>query len=79
MSRLSPIVTGSTTCGRHQYGAPLPTVVTLRVAARQRGACFEALYLRQNELSKYHTKQNDADDLQVEKEPRDLSSLYTKT
>eukprot|EP00965_Chrysotila_dentata_P255128 6212111-Pleurochrysis_carterae.AAC.1 len=54
------------------------TVVALRVAARQRGACFEALYQRQNGLTKQHTKQTAADDLQVENELRELSSLQTK-
>eukprot|EP00965_Chrysotila_dentata_P263469 6214837-Pleurochrysis_carterae.AAC.2 len=55
------------------------TVVALvRVAARQSGACFEASYQRQNELTKQHTKQTAADDLQAEKEPRELSSLHTK-
>eukprot|EP00965_Chrysotila_dentata_P219997 6191494-Pleurochrysis_carterae.AAC.1 len=54
------------------------TAVTLRVAARQRGACFAASYQRQNELTKQHTKQIAADDLQAEKEPRELGGLHTK-
>eukprot|EP00965_Chrysotila_dentata_P259960 6213740-Pleurochrysis_carterae.AAC.4 len=37
------------------------TAVALRVAARQRGACFEASHQRQNELTKQHTKQTAAD------------------
>eukprot|EP00965_Chrysotila_dentata_P115188 3807918-Pleurochrysis_carterae.AAC.2 len=36
--------------------------VALRVAARQRCACFEASYQRQNELTKQSTKQTAADD-----------------
>eukprot|EP00965_Chrysotila_dentata_P048494 1608679-Pleurochrysis_carterae.AAC.2 len=39
------------------------TAVALRVAARQRGTCFEASYQRQNKLTKQHTKQTAADDL----------------
>eukprot|EP00965_Chrysotila_dentata_P111837 3698721-Pleurochrysis_carterae.AAC.1 len=41
MPRLGPIVTESTTCGRHQYGAALRPR-RYEHAARQRGACFEA-------------------------------------
>eukprot|EP00965_Chrysotila_dentata_P248156 6208186-Pleurochrysis_carterae.AAC.1 len=40
------------------------TVVALRVAARSRGACFEASCDRQKELQKQHTKQTAADYLQ---------------
>eukprot|EP00965_Chrysotila_dentata_P256737 6212647-Pleurochrysis_carterae.AAC.2 len=54
------------------------TAVALRVAARQRGACLEASYQRQNELTKQHTKLTAADDLQAEKKLRELSSLHTK-
>eukprot|EP00965_Chrysotila_dentata_P254961 6212048-Pleurochrysis_carterae.AAC.7 len=54
------------------------TIVALRVAARQRGACFEASYQRQNELTKQHTKQIAAEHLQAESELRELSSLHTK-
>eukprot|EP00965_Chrysotila_dentata_P260064 6213770-Pleurochrysis_carterae.AAC.1 len=54
------------------------TAVALRVAARQHGACFEALYQRQNEVTKQNEKETAADDLQAEKEPRELSSLHTK-
>eukprot|EP00965_Chrysotila_dentata_P259844 6213702-Pleurochrysis_carterae.AAC.2 len=55
------------------------TAVALRVAARQRGACyFEASYQRQNELTIQHTKQTAADNLQAEKEPGELGSLHTK-
>eukprot|EP00965_Chrysotila_dentata_P041968 1392278-Pleurochrysis_carterae.AAC.2 len=43
------------------------TAVTLRVAARQRGACFKTSYQRRNELAKPHTKQAAAGDLQAEK------------
>eukprot|EP00965_Chrysotila_dentata_P260671 6213995-Pleurochrysis_carterae.AAC.1 len=43
MSRLRPIATGGTACGRHQYGAPLRPWRYERVA-RQRGAWFEALH-----------------------------------
>eukprot|EP00965_Chrysotila_dentata_P143987 4756042-Pleurochrysis_carterae.AAC.1 len=53
------------------------TAVALRVAARQRGACSEASYQRQN-LTKQHTKQTAADDLKAEKEAREWSSLSTK-
>eukprot|EP00965_Chrysotila_dentata_P013711 454003-Pleurochrysis_carterae.AAC.2 len=53
------------------------TAVALRVAARQRCACFEASYQRQNELTKQHTKQTAANDLHAENEPRELSSLET--
>eukprot|EP00965_Chrysotila_dentata_P066364 2197120-Pleurochrysis_carterae.AAC.1 len=77
MSRLRPIVTGGTTSGRHQCGAPLRPWRYDR-AARQRGARFEASYLRQNELTKQPTKQTAADHLQSENEPRELSSLHTK-
>eukprot|EP00959_Pyramimonas_sp_CCMP1952_P282253 5899458-Pyramimonas_sp.AAC.2 len=70
MSRLRPIVTGGTTCGRHQYGAPLRPWRYER-AARQRGACFEASYQRQNELTKQHTKQTAAEHIQAENEPRE--------
>eukprot|EP00965_Chrysotila_dentata_P222465 6192990-Pleurochrysis_carterae.AAC.1 len=53
--------------------------MALRVAARQRGgACFEALYQRQNELTKEHTKQTVADYSHAKKEPGELSSLRTK-
>eukprot|EP00965_Chrysotila_dentata_P201333 6180511-Pleurochrysis_carterae.AAC.2 len=65
----------------HKWETPVrwsATAVTLRVAARQRGACFKASYQRQNELTKQHTEQTAADDLQAEKEERDLSSLHTK-
>eukprot|EP00965_Chrysotila_dentata_P132523 4382333-Pleurochrysis_carterae.AAC.1 len=52
------------------------TAVALRVAARQRGACFEASYQRQNEMAKQHsTKQTAADDFYAEKEPSKLNSL----
>eukprot|EP00965_Chrysotila_dentata_P061510 2036601-Pleurochrysis_carterae.AAC.1 len=54
------------------------TAVALRVAARKRGACFEASYQRQNELTKQHSRQIAADHLQAENERRDLSSLHTK-
>eukprot|EP00965_Chrysotila_dentata_P090377 2982133-Pleurochrysis_carterae.AAC.1 len=80
MSRLRPIVTGGTTCRRHQYvqfGAPLQPWRYER-AARQRGACFEASYQGQNELTKQHTKQTVADHLQAENEPKKMSSLHTK-
>eukprot|EP00965_Chrysotila_dentata_P007261 235649-Pleurochrysis_carterae.AAC.1 len=60
MSRLRPIVTGSTTCGRYQYGALLRPWRNKR-AAFQRGACFEASYQKQNELTKRHTKETAAD------------------
>eukprot|EP00965_Chrysotila_dentata_P106122 3505216-Pleurochrysis_carterae.AAC.1 len=60
MSRLRPIVTGGTTCGRHEYGAPL------------RPQRYESLRLNAN------TKQTEVDDIQEEKEPRELSSLHTK-
>eukprot|EP00965_Chrysotila_dentata_P104936 3465940-Pleurochrysis_carterae.AAC.2 len=53
------------------------TAVALRVAAHQGGACFEASYQRQNELTKQHAKQTAANDLQAEKELRELSSLHT--
>eukprot|EP00965_Chrysotila_dentata_P200882 6180237-Pleurochrysis_carterae.AAC.1 len=53
------------------------TAVALRVAARQRGACLEASYQRQIKLTKRQNKQPSADDLQAEKEPSELSSLYT--
>eukprot|EP00965_Chrysotila_dentata_P001880 62008-Pleurochrysis_carterae.AAC.3 len=56
----------------------IATAVALRVAARQRGAWFEASYQRQNELTKQYTKQTAADDLQAEKEPWELSSLHPK-
>eukprot|EP00965_Chrysotila_dentata_P188401 6172712-Pleurochrysis_carterae.AAC.1 len=54
------------------------TAVALQVPARQRGACFEALYQRLNGLTKQHTKQTAANVLQTEKELRELSSLHTK-
>eukprot|EP00965_Chrysotila_dentata_P063440 2102887-Pleurochrysis_carterae.AAC.1 len=54
------------------------TAVALRVAARQRVACFEASYQRQNGLTKQHTKQTAADHSQAENESRELSSLHTK-
>eukprot|EP00965_Chrysotila_dentata_P255102 6212101-Pleurochrysis_carterae.AAC.2 len=64
-------------CGRHQNGAPLRPWRYER-AARQRGACFEASYQRQNGLTKQHTKQTAADDLRAENEDWELSSLHTK-
>eukprot|EP00965_Chrysotila_dentata_P173230 5718043-Pleurochrysis_carterae.AAC.2 len=39
------------------------TALALRVAARQRSACFEASYRRQNELTKQYTKQTAADEV----------------
>eukprot|EP00965_Chrysotila_dentata_P145217 4796515-Pleurochrysis_carterae.AAC.3 len=42
-------------------------VVALRVAAPQRGACFEASYQRQNELTEEHTKPTVADDSNAKK------------
>eukprot|EP00965_Chrysotila_dentata_P256666 6212621-Pleurochrysis_carterae.AAC.6 len=59
------------------HGAPLRPWRYER-AARQRGACFEALYQTQNILTKQHTKHTAADDLQAENEPKELSSLHTK-
>eukprot|EP00965_Chrysotila_dentata_P163191 5389663-Pleurochrysis_carterae.AAC.1 len=53
-------------------------VVELGVAVRQRNACFEALYQRQNKSTEQHTKQTVVDDTHAEKEPRELSSLHTK-
>eukprot|EP00965_Chrysotila_dentata_P052641 1746868-Pleurochrysis_carterae.AAC.1 len=64
-------------CGRHQYSAQLRPWRYER-AARQHGACFEASYQRQNELTKQHTKQTAADYSQAENERRELSSLHTK-
>eukprot|EP00965_Chrysotila_dentata_P236239 6201207-Pleurochrysis_carterae.AAC.1 len=79
MLRLRPIITGGTTYGRHQQGAPLRQwrYKSLRVSG-QRVACFEASFQSQNELRKQHTKQTAVDDLKAEKEPRELSSLHTK-
>eukprot|EP00965_Chrysotila_dentata_P103499 3416320-Pleurochrysis_carterae.AAC.3 len=70
MSRLRPIVTGGTTCGRHQDDAPLRPWRYER-ATHQRGACFEASYQRHNELTKQHTNTTAADHLQAENEPRE--------
>eukprot|EP00965_Chrysotila_dentata_P086695 2861689-Pleurochrysis_carterae.AAC.1 len=64
----------------HVWDTPVrctATAAALRVAARQRGACFEASYQGQNELPKKFTKQTAADDLQAENEPRELTSLHT--
>eukprot|EP00965_Chrysotila_dentata_P183403 6056435-Pleurochrysis_carterae.AAC.1 len=55
MSRLRPIDTGGTTCGRLQYGEPLRPW-RYECAARERGACFEASHQRRNELTKQHSK-----------------------
>eukprot|EP00965_Chrysotila_dentata_P176726 5836661-Pleurochrysis_carterae.AAC.1 len=68
MSRLRPIVTGGTTCGRHQYGAPLRPwrYELLRVSAVRASRLLEASYPRPNELTKQHTEQTAADDLQAE-------------
>eukprot|EP00965_Chrysotila_dentata_P240185 6203566-Pleurochrysis_carterae.AAC.4 len=55
------------------------TVVALRVAVvRQRGACFKALYKRQNILTKQHTKQTVAENSHAKKKPKSLSSLHIK-
>ena len=70
-------LTGGTTCWRHQYGAPLRSWRYER-AARQRVACFEASYQRQNELTKQDTKQTAADHLQAENEPSESSSLHAE-
>eukprot|EP00965_Chrysotila_dentata_P139564 4614174-Pleurochrysis_carterae.AAC.1 len=45
------------------------TVVALRVAASQRGACFESSYQRRNEITKQYTKRTAADDLQAKTNP----------
>eukprot|EP00965_Chrysotila_dentata_P150600 4975266-Pleurochrysis_carterae.AAC.1 len=58
----------------HVWETPIrctATAVMLRVAAHQRGACFEASYQRQIKLTKQHTKQTAACDLQAEKEPKE--------
>eukprot|EP00965_Chrysotila_dentata_P216807 6189589-Pleurochrysis_carterae.AAC.1 len=51
--------------------------VALRLGARQRGACFKASYQRYNKLTKQHTKQTAAVDLQAKKKPRVFSSLHS--
>eukprot|EP00965_Chrysotila_dentata_P134187 4437462-Pleurochrysis_carterae.AAC.1 len=53
------------------------TAVALRAAARQRGACFEASYQRQNKLTKQHTKQTAADHLQAESKPTEYQAVFT--
>eukprot|EP00965_Chrysotila_dentata_P143158 4730147-Pleurochrysis_carterae.AAC.2 len=78
MSSLRPIITGGTTCERHQYGAPL-RLWRYERSARQRGAWFEALYQRQNELTKQHTKQSAADNLQVAEKPQSTHRAATRS
>eukprot|EP00965_Chrysotila_dentata_P228566 6196671-Pleurochrysis_carterae.AAC.6 len=79
MSRLRPIVTGGITCARYQYGAPLyGRGATIRFASARCVLQGFVCNQRQNELTKHHAKQTVADDLQAEKEPRELSSLSTK-
>eukprot|EP00965_Chrysotila_dentata_P026661 883905-Pleurochrysis_carterae.AAC.1 len=76
MLRLRPIVTGGTTCGRQQYGATLRPwrVESLRVSAVR----ASRLRIRDRLLTRQHTKETAANDLQAENKLREISSLHTK-
>eukprot|EP00965_Chrysotila_dentata_P068452 2263482-Pleurochrysis_carterae.AAC.3 len=64
-----PYLLRNTSTG-HRY-----TVVALQVATLQPGACFEALYRRQNKFMKQRRNRTVADDSNAKKEPRKLSSM----